>query len=113
MATWLTNGLIIIAVIAVALADSLIKRAAGFGSWSRAIFSPWMLGAIVLYLVQIILFTLVFVQGSKLSIVGNLQTVFYALTILIIGYVIFHERLSNIQLIGVGLAMVGVYLMNR
>jgi uncharacterized membrane protein len=46
--------LMILAVIAVAVGDVFLKKAALTGGFTRAMTSPWMAAAIVLYLYQII-----------------------------------------------------------
>ena len=64
------TGLLILAVSAVAVADVFLKKTQTLGSMSKAISSPWMLIAVVLYLVQILFFTYLFVSGVKLINVG-------------------------------------------
>lgn len=103
---------ILAAVMAVAVADIFLKRASATGSFSRAISSPWMIGAIALYIFQIGIFTWAFVNKWPLTIIGNLQTVFYALIIILGGLIIFHEHLKAVQWVGVTLAIVAVVLLN-
>lgn len=105
-------GLIILAVIAVAVADACLKKASDEGSLSRAFQSPWMIGAILLYLFQILFFTYMFVAGWELSLVGSLQTVFYALVVLSAGVFMFRETLTLVQGAGILLAVGGVILIN-
>ena len=50
-------SLIILAVIPVAVADAFLKKAANEGNLHRAIQSPWMIGALLLYLFQILFLT--------------------------------------------------------
>ena len=107
--TWF---LLILAVSAVAIADVFLKRASIAGSLTAALKSPWMLGAIALYLFQIFFFTYVFVSGTQLVNVGILQTALYAIIVLAAGFMIFSESLSPVQLAGMGLAIVGVLMMN-
>ena len=42
-----------VAVIAVAVADVLLKKATAYGDLAQAVRSPWLWGAVVLYLVQV------------------------------------------------------------
>ncbi len=105
-------SLIILAVIAVAVADAFLKKASDEGSLHRAFQSPWMIGALLLYLFQILFFTYTFIAGWKLSLVGSLQTVFYALVVLLAGIFIFRETLILIQGAGILLAVGGVILIN-
>ena len=104
--------LILSAVIAIAVADVFLKKAAVDASWSRALQSPWLVGAVLLYLYQILFFTYIFVSGGELSFVGTLQTAFYALIVVGAGVVVFQETLSNLQIAGVVLAVVSSVLIN-
>lgn len=104
--------LIIVAVAAVAVADVFIKKASLSGNLLEALKSPWMLGAIALYLYQIFFFTYIFVAGWQLSLVGSLQTVFYALVVLSASIFYFRETLTPAQGLGIVLAISGVFLIN-
>lgn len=104
--------LIVAAVTAVAIADVCLKKAAADGSWLLTLKSPWMAGAVLLYLLQIIFFTHLFRSGQPLSVVGNIQTIFYTLVIVGAGIFLFQESLSKLQLTGVFLALTGVILIN-
>lgn len=106
------TALVILAVSAVAIADVLLRKAETLGSLGKAIMSPWMLGAVALYLFQIFFFTYLFVSGAKLVNVGILQTVFYALIIILSGIFLFGEHLSALQIVGVALSLGGVILMS-
>ena len=76
MEKYLQISLLILAVVSVAVADVFLKRAAIQGSLVLALKSPWLILAAGLYLLQVLLFTHIFVTGWKLSLVGSLQTVF-------------------------------------
>jgi drug/metabolite transporter (DMT)-like permease len=104
--------IIILAVIAVAVADVLLKKAAAQGNLGSALSSPWLWCAIGLYFLQIIFFTIAFVAGWKLSIIGALQTALYALVVLAAGLLLYQESLTRLQVIGVLLAFGGVVLIN-
>lgn len=112
MSTVLQFLLIVLAVAAVAIGDVFLKKASLAGNFTGAVGSPWMMFAVVLYLYQIIFFTYVFVAGWRLSIVGMLQTVLYALIVLGAGVLYFKESLTAAQSLGMGLAFAGVVLMN-
>lgn len=106
-------ALLIIAVSAVGVADIFLKKATANGAtFLEAMKSPWMLGAIFLYLLQIALFTYVFVSGAKLSLVGILQTGLYAAITLGAGVLYFNESLSAVQTLGIVLTIGGVVLLN-
>ncbi len=104
--------LILLAATAVAIADVFLKKASLSGSLGAALRSPWMLGAVGLYLFQIFFFTYVFVSGIKLSVVGILQTILYALIVLLSGVFFFKESLSTLQIIGIALGVAGVILLS-
>ncbi len=104
--------LIIVAVISVAIADVLLKKATAHGNLLDALKSPWLLWAISLYLLQIGLFTVAFVAGWRLSMIGALHTVLYALIVLGAGVFLYNENLTRPQLVGLLLAIGGVVLIN-
>ena len=112
MNTIIHTGLITLAVAAVAIGDVFLKKASLAGNFSQAMSSPWMAAAIALYLYQIIFFTYVFVAGWRLSIVGMMQTVLYALIVLGVGVLYFKESISTGQSVGIAMAFTGVVLMN-
>ncbi len=66
----------------------------------------------LLYIAQIVFFVYVFRHEWSLGIVGNLQMVFYSLTVVLSGLIFFGESISLLQGIGVGLALIGVLLIN-
>jgi EamA domain-containing membrane protein RarD len=109
----LVQGVVmILAVIAVAIADVVLKKAAAQGDLKAALSSPWLTCAVGLYLFQIGIFIVAFHAGWKLSIIGALQTALYALIVLAAGIVLYHEDLTRLQMIGVLLAFSGVLLIN-
>jgi multidrug transporter EmrE-like cation transporter len=103
---------ILLAVIAVAVADVLLKKATHHGNLGTALSSPWLFMAIGLYLLQIVIFTIAFVAGWKLSLIGALQTAIYAIIVLSAGLLLYNESLRPLQVIGVLLAFGGVVLIN-
>ena len=100
------------AVIAVAIADVLLKKATANGSVGYALRSPWLWGAVGLYLLQIGFFTYAFVAGWSLSHIGALQTALYALIVLAAGVLLYRETVTPIQIAGIVLAVIGVVLIN-
>lgn len=111
MVSYIQVSAIIMAGIAVGVADALIKKSTLSGFWS-AFHSPYMLAVLALYIAQVVFFIYVFVNGWELGIVGNLQMVFYSITVVTIGLIVFGEKISTIQWLGIGLALIGVVLMN-
>lgn len=109
LAQWLLVGL---AVIAVAVADVLLKKATALNDLRITLHSPWFWGAVGLYLLQIGFFTYAFISGWKLSVLGALQTALYAIIVLAAGIVFYRETLTPTQYIGIALAMSGVVLIN-
>jgi multidrug transporter EmrE-like cation transporter len=100
------------AVIAVAVADVLLKKATLNGSVEHAVRSPWLWGAVGLYLLQVGFFTYAFVSGWRLSHIGALQAALYALVVLGAGVWLYRETLTPVQIVGMVLAVGGVVLMN-
>jgi drug/metabolite transporter (DMT)-like permease len=105
-------ALLLVAVLAVAVADVCLKRATQAGSLGHALRSPWTLAAAGLYLVQVVLFVVVFVKGWQLSVVGLVQTGLYAVVTLGAGVLLFGEALSPKQVLGLVFAVVGVILLS-
>ncbi|HYE22492.1 MAG TPA: hypothetical protein VD998_02795 [Verrucomicrobiae bacterium] len=106
-------GIIIIGVAAVAIADVFTKKVAfNVESYGAAIKNPLMLAVVLLYMIQIAAFLYVFVKRAELSIVGIIQTSLYAVIVIGSGVLFFDERISLVQGVGIGLAIVGVILMN-
>ena len=103
---------VILAVIAVGAADVMLKRATAQGSLLVALQSPWLLIAIVLYLFQIGFFTIAFIAGWKLSIIGALHTALYAVIVLTAGVFLYHEDLTRLQVFGIVTAISGVVMIN-
>ncbi|MDB5195511.1 MAG: hypothetical protein JWO84_695 [Parcubacteria group bacterium] len=106
------TALLVIAVSAVALGDIFLKETYKLGTYSKAITSSWMLLALALYLVQIALFTYLFVSGSKLFAVGIIQTALYAVIVLGASVFLFKESATLLQIAGIVLALAGVLLIN-
>jgi drug/metabolite transporter (DMT)-like permease len=104
--------IILSAVTSVAVADVFLKQATVHGSWALTLRSPWLAGAVLLYLYQILFFTHVFLTGGRLSFVGSLQTVLYALIVVAAGVIVFQEELSRAQTLGIFLAIGGAVLIN-
>lgn len=103
-------AVVLLAVIAVGAADVMLKRATAHGSLLSALQSPWLFLAIALYLVQIGFFTIAFVAGWKLSIIGALHTALYAMIVLTAGVFFYHEDLTRLQVFGMVTAFSGVVM---
>lgn len=113
IASNLAQGVVIVlAAMAVAVADVLLKKAVAQGDLRATVSSPWLISAVGLYLFQIGFFIIAFHAGWKLSIVGALQTALYALIVLAAGVFLFNESLTRLQIIGILLAFGGVLLIN-
>jgi len=104
--------LLILAVSAVAIADVLLREAQPLGSLSKALISPWVLGAVALYLFQIIIFTYLFVSGGHLLNVGLVQVVLYEFIVVIAAVVLFKETITTIEAVGAFFAVIGMVLLN-
>ncbi|MDD5731353.1 MAG: hypothetical protein PHU42_00435 [Patescibacteria group bacterium] len=103
---------IILAGVSIGVADFLIKKIALKGGFLLALKDPWMIAIIVLYFIQIAFLFYVFRNQGKIGIVGNLQMVFYSLTVVILGLVVFGEKISIVQGVGILLAVIGAILMS-
>ena len=105
-------SVIILAGIFVGIADALIKKSALTGNFWNAFKNPLMLIILLLYIAQIILLVYIFKHQWNLGIVGNLEVVFYSLTVILSGLLFFGETISLTQGVGISLALIGVILMN-
>jgi drug/metabolite transporter (DMT)-like permease len=103
---------VLLAVIAVGVADVMLKRAASHGTLLGALHSPWLFIAVSLYLFQIGFFTIAFIAGWKLSIIGALQTALYAMIVLAAGVFLYNEALTRLQVLGILMAFSGVVMIN-
>jgi hypothetical protein len=104
--------IVILAGIAVAIADGILKKTAIGASLTDALKNPLTMVVVFLYLVQIVFFTFVFVNGWQLGAVGILQMVAYSVFVIITGVFIFKESFTMTQYIGFVLAVVGAVLIN-
>ena len=104
--------IVILAGIAVAIADGIIKKTAVGVSFADALKNPLLLGVVFLYLVQIVFFTYVFVNDWQLGVVGILQMVAYSVFVIITGVFIFKESFTVTQYVGFVLAVSGAILIN-
>lgn len=104
--------IVILAGIAVAIADGMIKKTAIGVSLTDALKNPLMIGVVFLYLVQIAFFTYVFVNGWQLGVVGVLQMVAYSAFVILTGIFVFKESFTVTQYLGFVLAVSGVVLIN-
>ena len=71
-----------------------------------------MLLAVALYVLQIVLVAYVFVKHWDLSTLGFSQMIVYAATVLLVGIIIFQERITLAQGLGLALALAGALLMS-
>ncbi len=112
MSQWIQIIAVILAGVAVAVADALIKHSAGQRSFVGMLKDPIMVAVYALYLVQIIFFLYVFYAKWNLAHVGILQMVAYTVTILATGVLVFGESFTGIQIAGICVAIFGLVLMN-
>jgi len=113
MNKFLGIALITIAVIAVGIADVLTKKIAFHSDnfWT-ALRNPLMFAVAALYITQIMVFLFVFVKKAELGIVGIIQTALYAIIVILSGILFFNEDISVVQGVGIGVAILGVILIN-
>ena len=106
-------SLIVLAVLAVAIADVLTKKLAFHtNSFFTAVKNPIIVAVIFLYLIQILVFTYVFVKKAELGVVGIIQTALYSIIVIGSGIIFFKEKISPVQMFGMSLAVSGVIFMN-
>lgn len=71
-----------------------------------------MFGVVSLYIIQIVIFFYIFFKKAELGVVGIMQTALYALIVIGSGILFFDESFSLTQGLGIGLALLGVILIN-
>ncbi len=103
---------ILAAVISVAVADILLKKAATHSNLLDAIRSPWFAGAAGLYMLQVCFFMYAFISGWNLTNIGILQTALYAIIVLTAGVFFYNETFTRFQWAGIFIAMSGVVMIN-
>lgn len=105
--------IVLVSVVAIAIGDVFIKEAAITSRSFAGLFkNPWFLGAVALYVLQVVGFGYLLYSGAKLSWIGIVQTVIYALVVITSGVALFHESLTMTQSVGIGFAVIGVILLN-
>ena len=103
---------LIIGSSAVAVADVFIKKASVLSSFPAIFKNIWMIFAVLLYLLQIFIFAYLFSAGLKLSYVGIVQIILYALIVLLSSVLFFRETLTLFEAIGMTLGIIGIILIN-
>lgn len=98
----------VVAGVAVAVADAFIKNAISATDASRA--SMWCVVA-ALYGVQIVCFAFVFSRRMQLAVAANTQMVLYSVLTIVLGASVFGEHLTKTQFLGVVFAVLGCTLM--
>jgi drug/metabolite transporter (DMT)-like permease len=110
---FISYAILIGSVLCISVADVFIKKAGvsvhSFGAMFR---SPWFIAAAFLYILQVVGFGYLFFYGAKLSWIGIVQTILYALVVIGSGVLLFHESISVIQAVGIALAISGLVLLN-
>ena len=106
------TGLLLLSAAAIAVADVFLRKTQDLGSISKALMSPWVISAVALYLIQILIFTYLFISGARLFHLGIVQVVLYAILVLVASFVFFNESVTILELIGIIFALVGVFLIN-
>jgi multidrug transporter EmrE-like cation transporter len=104
--------ILFVAVINVAVADVFIKQATVGNHLRAALLTPWMAGAVVLYVTQILALTYFFAKGWDFSSTSMLQLVAYTLIVVVAGALIFGESLTPMRVGGIALAIAGLALMH-
>ena len=99
--------------VSVAIGDLLIKKVGTVStSMASAMVHPLMLAALCFYILQIVLFAYVFVERWELRVVAIMQMAFYAPACVLMGRLLFGERVTTLQGLGMVLAFSGAVLMN-
>ncbi|MEK6957792.1 MAG: hypothetical protein AABW99_02340 [archaeon] len=112
MVNYVQFAAIILAGFSVAIADALVKKTAQNGSILGAFTDKLMLAIFVLYVIQVAFFIYVFIHNWDLGTAGVVQSVFYAIGMVLIGMLAYGETITPTQGAGMALALIGIVLMN-
>ncbi len=104
--------LVFFSAVTIIVADSLIKKISTGQTFFGVIKDPWMILVYALYLVQIFFAIFIFIFKGELAIYTNLFIIFYGIFGVVIGILFFKETISAIQMLGIGLGLLGAILMN-
>lgn len=105
--------LILISTLMIGAADAIIKKVGAAHSFAVALKDPWLILACLLYLLQIGIIVYIFVHKGDLVVYGNIFIIFYSITTVLLGLLVFKEHVSVTQIIGIVLALIGAVLINR
>jgi drug/metabolite transporter (DMT)-like permease len=105
--------LILISTLMIGAADAIIKKVGAANSFGVALKDPWLILASLLYLLQIGIIVYIFVHKGDLVVYGNIFIIFYSITTVLLGLLVFKEHISLTQIIGIVFALIGAVLINR
>jgi multidrug transporter EmrE-like cation transporter len=91
------------------IGDLFLKQAS---KQSANIFNYWFLAGVIIYALTAFGWFFVF-RYIKVSSVGILYPIFTAIGLIGIGILVFHERLSTQEIIGLGFGLVSILLLAR
>ncbi len=103
---------IILSGLTIAIADALIKKVSVSHDVLSVLFTPTMIGVYILYFVQILFTFYIFAHNEELAIYSDLFIVFYSISSIALGFLLFRETLSLVQVAGIGVAIIGVLMMS-
>lgn len=104
--------LVFFSALTIIIADSLIKNISTDQTFFSIIKNPWMLLIYGLYLVQIFFTIFIFIFKGEIAIYANSFIIFYGILGIIIGVLFFKETITLLQMLGIGLGLLGAVLMN-
>ncbi len=104
--------LIFFSAVTIIFADAIIKKISLDQTFFDVLKNPWVILVYGLYLVQIFCAILIFIFWGEIAIYSNLFVVLYGILGVVIGILFFKESVSMIQMVGIGLGLVGAVLMN-
>lgn len=103
---------IILSGFLVAVADGFIKQASiNSNNTGSVLTNPIMIPVAIIYIFAIWAFSFAFIKHWDLGIVGLLQIIIYAATVVLIGRFLFQERLTVAHSIGMIMAVIATILM--
>lgn len=107
----LTVTYIISAIASAMLYYALNRGGSLIREYSHLNWSPFALGIVIIGLEVGVIYA--YKAGWQVSTESIVQSSFLAVALLIVGVVLYHERLNPSKVIGVMICMVGLYFINR
>ncbi len=90
---------------------AMSKKANILAEYSKLNAAPFFLGVVLVGLEVGVLFA--YKNGWQVSAFSTVMSVFLAVALIFVGWILYHESISWSKVLGVGIVLVGLYFINR